>query len=96
MGALGVVALIVLVTVVASIVAAWMALAIYPGRIAKQRGHPQADAINVCGWIGALTMGLLAPIAFIWAYSSPSHPILGGSPATPEESDSDSEEEDDS
>jgi len=42
-----------------------------PGKIARRRDHPQADAINVCGWWGAITMGLLMPLAFIWAYTNP-------------------------
>ena len=25
-----------------------------PGSIARSRGHPQADAINICGWMAAL------------------------------------------
>ena len=47
-----------------------------PGGIARQRGHPQAEAINVCGWWGVLTLGLLLPLAYIWAYTNP----VGGSP----------------
>lgn len=43
-----------------------------PGRIAADRGHPQADAIRVTGWLGLLTMGLFFPIALIWAYTRPS------------------------
>ena len=39
-----------------------------PGNIAKQRGHPQADAVNVLGWIGVITLGLAWPIALIWAF----------------------------
>ncbi|MCK5354117.1 MAG: DUF3302 domain-containing protein, partial [Methyloprofundus sp.] len=35
---------------------------------AQSRNHPQAEAINVCGWFGAITMGILSPVAFIWAY----------------------------
>jgi hypothetical protein len=23
-----------------------------PGKIASKRNHPQAEAINVCGWVG--------------------------------------------
>ena len=42
-----------------------------PGQLAKQRGHPQADAINVAGWVGLLTLGLLWPIALIWAFTRP-------------------------
>ena len=40
-----------------------------PGDIATSRGHPQADAIKVLGWIGVITLGLAWPIALIWAYS---------------------------
>ena len=40
-----------------------------PGNIAKNRGHPQADAIKVLGWIGIITLGLAWPIALIWAYT---------------------------
>ena len=47
-------------------------LASLPGKIAADRGHPQADAIRVAGWLGLLTMGLLFPIALIWAYTRPS------------------------
>jgi len=40
-----------------------------PGKIAAQRGHPQADAVRVAGWVGLLTLGLLWPLALIWAYT---------------------------
>jgi hypothetical protein len=46
-------------------------LASLPGKIAADRGHPQADAIRVAGWLGLVTMGLLFPIALIWAYTRP-------------------------
>jgi hypothetical protein len=46
-------------------------LASLPGKIAADRGHPQADAIRVAGWLGLLTMGLFFPIALIWAYTRP-------------------------
>ncbi len=49
----------------------WVLLGIMPGRIARDRNHPQADAISVCGWWGVLTLGLLLPLAYIWAYSNP-------------------------
>jgi uncharacterized protein DUF3302 len=42
-----------------------------PGQIAKKRGHPQAAAINVAGWLGLATLGILWPIAFIWAFLNP-------------------------
>lgn len=64
-------ALFVLLTLLLTILGLWIALGMMPGRIARQRNHPQADAINMCGWWGALTLGLLTPLAFIWAYSNP-------------------------
>ena len=66
-------ALIVLIVLVAAAVAIWVILGMLPGRIARQRNHPQADAITVCGWWGVITMGLLCPLAFIWAYTKPQH-----------------------
>jgi hypothetical protein len=43
-----------------------------PGRIAAKRGHPQAAAITVAGWLGIATMGILWPLALIWAFLKPS------------------------
>ena len=71
MGILDLFALFVLLVLCAFIVAAWVVLGMLPGRIARARKHPQAEAINVCGWWGVLTMGLLVPLAFIWAYYDP-------------------------
>ena len=62
-------ALVILLVLLAAAVAVWVILGMMPGRIARQRKHPQADAIAVCGWWGAITLGLLTPIAFIWAYT---------------------------
>jgi hypothetical protein len=70
--ALDVFALIVLLVIAVSLVGIALALAALPGRIATQRGHPQADAIRICGWLGLLTLGVLWPIALIWAYQKPS------------------------
>ena len=71
MTALDFFALLVLLVLVAAGAAIWVLLAMLPGRIARQRHHPQADAINVCGWWGAITLGLLLPVACIWAYTNP-------------------------
>ena len=64
-------ALAVLLILAAAAVVIWVVLGYLPGRIARDRNHPQADAISVCGWWGLLTMGLLLPVAYIWAYSNP-------------------------
>jgi len=71
MTALDIFALIVLIVLVAAGIAIWAILGMMPGRIARERNHPQADAINVCGWWGVITMGLLLPLAWIWAYTKP-------------------------
>ena len=48
-----------------------------PGAIAKARGHPQAAAINVCGWMGIITI-VMWPIAMVWAHFSPGRPADTG------------------
>lgn len=45
-------------------------LAALPGQIAKRTEHPQANAINVCGWLG-LPTGLLWVVAMVWAFTRP-------------------------
>ena len=70
-------ALIILLVLVVTILAVWALLGMYPGKIARERNHPQADAIAVCGWWGAITLGILTPLAFIWAYTNPNAPLTG-------------------
>ena len=49
-----------------------------PGQLARKWGHPQASAINAAGWIGIATGGLIWPLAFIWAFMTPTaRPPLG-------------------
>ncbi len=68
MDGLGIFALIVLLTIIATILGAAIWLAMFPGKVAHRRGHPQAAAINVAGWIGLLT-GIVWVVALIWAYT---------------------------
>lgn len=71
MDPLGLFALVVLVVLILLVAAVWVLLALLPGVIARRRGHPQAEAINVCGWWGAITLGLLLPVAWVWAFTQP-------------------------
>ncbi len=71
MTGLDIFALIVLIVLLVAVIAIWAILGMLPGKIARSRNHPQADAINMCGWWGVLTMGILMPLAFIWAYAKP-------------------------
>lgn len=61
-------ALLILLVLSATAVMGILALGYLPGRIARQRAHPQAEAVNVCGWMGLLSAGLLLPVAYIWAF----------------------------
>jgi hypothetical protein len=70
-GILDIFTFIVLAVLLAVAMFCFMKLGELPGKIAGKRNHPQADAITICGWIGVLTLGLLWPIAIIWAYMRP-------------------------
>ena len=64
-------ALFVLIVLVATVlVLAWW-LGALPGRIARRRDHPQADAIVACGWLGLLTLGPGWIVAMVWAFVRP-------------------------
>ena len=76
MSALDIFALFILLVLACAAVCTWIILGMLPGQIARRRNHPQADAISVCGWWGVITMGLLLPVAFIWAYTKPSRNVL--------------------
>lgn len=63
---------LVLIVIVVTVIAAFVALARLPGQIANKRGHPQAEAINAAGWLGLLlTLGVVWALALIWALSKP-------------------------
>jgi hypothetical protein len=57
--------------VVLALVAAFLAVAVFilglPGRIAITRKHPDADAINMMGWLGFLAVVPWMQ-AFMWAF----------------------------
>ncbi len=60
--------LVVIVTIAAVI---YIELASMPGKTARERGHPHADAISLLGWIGLL-LGV-APwlVAMLWVFMFP-------------------------
>ena len=76
-------ALAVIAVLFAAFVAAVVALGSLPGWIAKKRGHPQASAVNVAGWLGLATLGVLWPLALIWAFWKPRGAAPAGTPETP-------------
>jgi amino acid transporter len=62
---------VILVLLVLIAIWVFVKLAAMPGQTAIERGHPQAEAINVLGWVGLL-LGV-APwlVALVWAYTKP-------------------------
>ena len=68
---LDVFALIVLAILIAAVIWLVVLLGTWPGNLAKKRDHPQAEAIQVLGWIGVITFGVSWFIAIVWAYTKP-------------------------
>jgi hypothetical protein len=58
----------ILVLLVLLLIWLYTVVAKIPGETARERNHPQAEAISVLGWIGLL-LGV-APwlVALVWAY----------------------------
>lgn len=64
----GFVTLVVLVMIAACL---YIFLAAMPGKTARERGHPNADAINVLGWVGLLLGVGPWLIALVWSRMQP-------------------------
>jgi hypothetical protein len=71
MDALDIFALVVIAILLAVVIWLVVLLGSWPGNIARQRNHPQADAITALGWIGIITLGASWLIAIVWAYYIP-------------------------
>ena len=59
---------IVLIVLVATLVATFVALGMMPGRIARKRGHPWAEAVTVGSWATLIFGFVFWPLVLIWAY----------------------------
>jgi Protein of unknown function (DUF3302) len=70
-GALDAFAFVVLAVIFLVAIVIVVNLGKLPGQLARQWGHPQAAAVNVAGWLGIATGGLLWPLALIWAFMVP-------------------------
>jgi len=73
-GPLDAFAFVVFAVLIAVAVIVIVKLGQLPGQLAQKWGHPQASAINAASWIGIATGGLLWPLAFIWAFTTPTGP----------------------
>ncbi|AWN42274.1 DUF3302 domain-containing protein [Methylobacterium durans] len=59
---------IVLVVAALTLVAAFVALGAMPGRIARRRGHPWAQAVAVGSWATLICGFVFWPLILTWAY----------------------------
>ncbi|CAM5766410.1 Inner membrane protein YiaW [Labrys miyagiensis] len=59
---------IVLVVVILTAMAIFVALGMMPGHIARKRGHPWHEAVTVGGWATLIFGFVLWPLVLIWAY----------------------------
>jgi hypothetical protein len=72
MEVLDIFALVVIALLIAVVIWLVVLLGSMPGKIARARNHPQADAITALGWIGIITVGASWLLAIVWAYYTPS------------------------
>ena len=69
--------IMVLVPVLAIVIVAVLVMLLFylaplPGRVAKARGHEQAEAITYMGWLGLISAGVTWAVGLIWAvYKDP-------------------------
>ncbi len=68
MTGLDIFAWVVLLVLIALALAVFVALGMLPGHIARQRGHPWAEAVAVGGWVTLILGFVLWPLVLIWAY----------------------------
>ena len=68
---LDVMTFVVFAILIAAAIIVVVQLGSLPGKLARHRGHPQADAINMAGWLGLLTVGVVWVLAMVWAFTKP-------------------------
>jgi hypothetical protein len=82
--AFDIIAFIVFAVLLVAVVVIVVELGSLPGAIARKRGHPQAAAVNVASWLGVATLGILWPLALIWAFLNPPAVVISGAAANQE------------
>ena len=73
---------IILVILVLLAIWIYVEMAKFPGQKARDRGHPQSDAINVLAWVGLLLGIVPWVVALVWAYTKPIGTVVGGQERT--------------
>ena len=62
---------IVFLTIIAVVVLIFGFLGTWPGKVAKERKHPQAEAIQVASWVFLILGFAIWPFVLVWAYMRP-------------------------
>jgi hypothetical protein len=69
MSALDIAAIVILILLAVIAIAVFAFLGSWPGRVAKQRGHDYAEAIQVGGWATLVLGAVFWPLVLMWAYT---------------------------
>lgn len=59
----------VLLIIVATVVGVFVLMGIWPGKVAHERNHPQAEAIQIGSWVALILGFALWPFVLVWAYT---------------------------
>jgi hypothetical protein len=70
-GVANVISWVVLIVIPVGAIALFWFVHIWPDTVAKQRQHPQRDAIHALCVLSLFFGGLLWPFAYLWAYTKP-------------------------
>ena len=62
---------IVVLILVATLGIVFAVLGMMPGRVARQRRHPQVEAIQIASWLALIFGFALWPVVMVWAYLKP-------------------------
>ena len=73
MSVLDIIALLLLVMITLLIGVLFWYLGGLPGRVAKERHHPNEQAVAVGGWATLILGGIGWPFVLMWAYASLQH-----------------------
>lgn len=72
---------IVVLILVATVGIVFAVLGMMPGKIARQRRHPQVEAIQIASWLALIFGFALWPVVMVWAYVKPA--ASGGEAGAP-------------
>jgi type VI protein secretion system component VasK len=71
MSGIDIFAWVVLIVMIAVAVFIFAFMGMWPGMVAKKRGHPQAQAIQVASWVFLILGFAVWPFVLVWAYLRP-------------------------